>query len=176
MESVKGNSGREEWYRVCGSERERMDVGDWERRDKVNCQFYSLVKKRKGISKSLELETETLWKKRDVVVWWWGGGVYKSDNIRKRKANGGVERPVLLPVPCALRGDPGQVWGMWSMTGGTKPTTVPQREALFWARGVQEVSRLNVWMDGWRADRLSGWMLVPPSGRLVVLLAHRAGM
>ena len=53
-----------------------------------------------------------LWKKK---MRWGDGvvrGVYKSDNIRKRKANGGVERPVLLPVPCALRGDPGQVWGM----------------------------------------------------------------
>lgn len=74
---------------------------------------------------------------RGVCVW---GGV-KSDNIKKRKGNGGVEKPSPLPVPCALRGDPGQVWGIQGMTAGTKPTTVPQREALFWARGVQEVSR-----------------------------------
>lgn len=44
----------------------------------VNCQFYGLVRKRKGISKSLGLERETPQKKRDVevvMVWWWGGGV-----------------------------------------------------------------------------------------------------
>lgn len=41
--------------------KERMDVRGWERTDKVNnCQFYRLVSKRKGISKSSGLWIETL--------------------------------------------------------------------------------------------------------------------
>jgi len=38
------------------------------------------------------------------------------------------------------------------------PTTVPQREALFWARAYKKsASPLYEWMDGW----LTGWALNP---------------
>lgn len=39
-------------------------------------------------------------------------GVLKSNNIKRRKGNEGVEKPAPFPVPCAWRVDPGQVWGM----------------------------------------------------------------
>lgn len=101
----------------------------------------------------------------------------KSDNISEWKGNGGVERPMLLPVPSALRDDPRQVWGMWGMTReGTKLPTVPQREALFWAKGVQEVSCSSVWKNGWMVDQLSGWMLVLCQTGWPALPAHRASM
>lgn len=64
-------------------------------------------------------------------------------------------------MPCALRGDPGQVWGMRGMKeGGQSRLLSPRERPCSGPRGVQEVSRwLYEWMDGWLTG-LSGWMLV----------------
>lgn len=50
------------------------------------------------------------------------------------------------------------------MAGGDKADYCPPERGLVlgWWGGVQEVSHsVYEWMDGWMADRLSGWMLVP---------------
>lgn len=51
------------------------------------------------------------------------------------------------------------------MGGGTKPSTVPQREALFWAAGYKKsVVQMYEWMDGWPTVWMdAGWLGCPQS-------------
>lgn len=89
---------------VCGSQRERMDVRDGERRDKVvNCQFYGLTgEKERKKDQERALVKAYGWREKPSE-----GGV-KERYYLKEKGKWGVERPVPLPVPCALGG------GVWS--------------------------------------------------------------
>lgn len=83
--------------------------------------------------------------------------------------------PSQKPVPGGgTQGTSGEceAWG-----GGTKQTTVPQREALFWAGGGYKKSAarsMNGWMDGWPAVRMgagsqagkAGWAACPQSSHV----------
>lgn len=53
-----------------------------------------------------------------------------SDNIRKRKENGGVQGPLPLPVPCALRGGPRPGLGNARHGGGDKADYCPPERGL----------------------------------------------
>lgn len=84
--------------------------------------------------------------------------------ILEKERNGNVWRPLPSQWPVPWGGTQGKSGECEAWVGGTKQTTVPQREALFWARRGYKKSAAR-WMNGWLTDCVDGsWVAGWKSG------------